>query len=148
MGADLYINSIIESNEAQWKPSLEQAEALRDSLQPSTPEYDQACQQVSDCYHKIHERGYFRDSYGNALLWWFGLSWWTDVIPLLDEDSYLSVHATQTFLARLKEREVIFAANLMPLPAKEQTYYRTRYAELHGFLQQALDLNEPIYCSL
>jgi hypothetical protein len=148
MGADLYIHSIVEPIEAKWRPLLEQAAALRDSLEPNTPEYDKACEQVLQCYRKIHERGYFRDSYGNALLWWFGLSWWTDVIPLLDDNDNLSVAATEKLLALLKEREGSFEAKLKPLSAKERAYYRTRYAELQGFLQQAVALDEPIYCSL
>jgi hypothetical protein len=148
MGADLYIHSIIEPIEAKWRPLLEQAAALRDSLEPNSPEYDKACEQVSEYYHKIHERGYFRDSYGNALLWWFGLSWWRDVIPLLDDHDHLSVAATEKLLALLKEREGSFEAKLKPLSAKDQAYYRTRYLELRGFLHQAVVLDEPIYCSL
>jgi hypothetical protein len=78
-----------------------------------------------------------RDPYNDwDVLWKFGLSWWGDVIPMLDEDNRLSVAQIKSLLAKLHERENVFALKLAVLPAKEQEYFRKRYAALEKFLNR------------
>jgi hypothetical protein len=40
----------------------------------------------------MYERGYFRDPYNDHdLLWKFNLSWWDDVVPMLNARSELTI---------------------------------------------------------
>ena len=94
------------------------------------------------------EPNYFRDSYGDAMLWRFGLSWWTDVIPMLDQQDYLSAVQAQKLLELLQGREDVFEENLAAEPGKHRQYFRQRYAELRRFLATAIRLNTPVRCSL
>src|SRR6266498_1706026 len=106
MGADLYITSLYESQRQQWEPEFEEAAKRRDSLERGTEEYRKAQAKVEECYEKMCERGYFRDPYNDwDLLWKFGLSWWDDVIPMLNEDCRLTAGAATRLLAMLTERE-------------------------------------------
>jgi hypothetical protein len=91
MGADLYINTVYQPQYQQWEPKFHKAAKRRDGLKPETKEHQQAQADVEEAYSKMHERGYFRDPYNNSdLLWKFGLSWWDDVIPMLDAEGNLS----------------------------------------------------------
>jgi hypothetical protein len=149
MGADLYIDSVYESNRAVWAPQFEEAVTLRDSLTPGTPEHEEAQQRVSYCYEQMCSRGYFRDPYNDwDVLWQFGLSWWTDVIPMLDKENRLSVASARRLLAMLDQREESFEQRLAGLPGKNQQSYRDRYVELRQFLNQAVALGESVNCSL
>jgi hypothetical protein len=94
------------------------------------------------------EPNYFRDSYGDAMLWRFGLSWWTAVIPMLDQQEYLSVVQAQKLLELLQGREDIFEENLADEPENNRRYFRRRYVELQRFLATAIRLNTPVLCSL
>jgi hypothetical protein len=47
-----------------------------------------------------------------ALLWKFRLSWWGDVIPMLDDKNRLSVEQAQGLLEMLKQRENVFELKL------------------------------------
>jgi hypothetical protein len=95
------------------------------------------------------ELGYFRDSYGaTATLWMFGLTWWQDVIPLLDEEMYLSVENAGQLLARLRENEPEFEFNLAKLGPMAQDWRRQQYESLKALLAQAIALNRAVLCSL
>ena len=103
----------------------------------------------ADLYIELEcEPNYFRDSYGDAMLWRFGLTWWVDVIPMLDRDDRLSVEHAQKLLDLLKEREALFEANLAGDSEEYQKHFRKRYAQLQEFLRTAIRLNEPVLCSL
>jgi hypothetical protein len=149
MGADLYINSLYEANHAKWETLFQQAVARRDALPETSPQRKAAQQEVDRCYQNMLNQGYFRDPYNDwDVLWKFGLSWWTDVIPLLDADHRLSARQTKRLLKLLREREPRFEGSLADLPEHDRRYFRQAYEELQGFLNTAIDLNEPIDCSL
>ena len=94
-------------------------------------------------------RGYFRDPYNSwDLLWQFRLSWWTDVIPMLDAERYLSVEKAAALLTMLKEREPVFEENLRALKAPDAQYFREQYRSFREFLDEAIRLNEAVECSL
>src|SRR5260370_31616160 len=125
MGADLFIGSLQEEQRRQWEPEFEKAARLRDSLKKGSSERQQAQARVEECFEKMREKGYFRDPYNDwDLLWKFRLSWWEDVIPMLDEEERLSVERVEHLLALLHERENVFDLKLAQLPADEQTYFR------------------------
>lgn len=104
---------------------------------------------VEHAYGQMYSRGYFRDSYNDwNLLWKFGLSWWTDVIPMLNSEGCLAPEQAACLLATLKEREPAFKAALGKLQPRDQAYFRERYAELQQFLNEAIALKKPVVCSL
>ena len=149
MGADLYIDSLYEPNQAVWAHEFEDAAKLCDSLTPGTPEHEDARERLRYCHEQMNSRGYFRDPYNDwDVLWQFGLSWWDDVIPMLDEDARLSVANARRLLAMLDQREESFEERLAGLPDKKQQSYRDRYIELRQFLDQAVALGESVNCSL
>jgi len=149
MGADLYISAVFDPHNKKWQEKFDEAVALRNSLTKDAPGYDEAQKQVEYCFDKMYERGYFRDSYNDSnLLWRFGLSWWEDIIPMLDDKSRLSVERANQLLTMLSVREVLFGENLASLPKKERRYFRAKYGEFKQFLTQAIDAGLPIDCSL
>jgi hypothetical protein len=108
-------------------------------------------------FEKMHERGYFRDSYNPSnLLWLFGLSWWQDVLEVLvDKDGKMSTKNAKRLLQMLADREPVFQANLARVkPADGETraevekYFRKKYERLKAFLWQAIDRKESVECSL
>ncbi len=149
MGADLYIQSLHAAQRARWERRYEAAAKLRDRLPAGSTEAKGAQAEVERSFEQMYARGYFRDPYNNRdVLWQFGLSWWTDIIPMLDGDSALSVSASRRLLLILKERETAFEERLSAFLEKDQRYFRDRYAELQRFLNEAITLDEPITCSL
>lgn len=149
MGADLYIPSLYEPNRTRWEAQLEAASRLRDSLPKGSAEQATAEQRVSECYEQMNNQGYFRDPYNDwDVLWQFGLSWWADVIPMLDKHDRLSVASAKRLLDMLTERESAFEERVKALPAKDEQYFHSRYIELRQFLNRAIVLNEPVDCSL
>lgn len=149
MGADLYIQSLYQQHRERWQPQFEAAVNHRDSLPADSPEREKAQEQVEHCFEQMLSQGYFRDPYNNSdLLWQFGLSWWTDVIPMLDEDSRLSVAGAKKLLAMLTERKSVFEERVSAFNAEDEQYFRNRYVELRQFLNQAVALGEAIDCSL
>jgi hypothetical protein len=149
MGANLYITKLYRPQREQWEPLFDEAVQRRDGLTAGSEEHRQAQARVEECYEKLHEQGYFRDSYNDwNVLWKFGLSWWEDVIPMLDDESGLSVEQARNLLGMLKQRENVFALKLAVLPAEDQRYFRGRYASLQEFLNQAIELDTTIDASL
>ncbi|SRR5260221_12896908 len=149
MGADLYITPLHQQQRQQWEPQFDEAVRRRDSLKAGSKEHRQAQARVEECFDKLNGKGYFRDPYNDwDLLWKFGLSWWSDVIPMLDDMGRLTIRQVHSLLAMVKQRQNIFELKLAVLPAKEQRYFRDRYAALQKFLNQAIELNTPVDTSL
>ncbi len=149
MGADLYINQLYEPQRQKWEPLFEKAARTRDRLPAGSEEHRRAQARVEECYANMKAEGYFRDSYNDwNLLWKFGLSWWSDVIPMLNQESELPVEAVKSLLAMLEERENVFQRELEALPVKEQDSFRRRHKDFEKFLKRAIDLNVPILASL
>ena len=149
MGADLYIDSLYEPNQMVWAYEFEDAAKLCDSLTPGTREHEDACERLRYCREQMKSRGYFRDPYNDwGVLWQFGLSWWNDVIPMIDQEDRLSVAKALRLLAMLDQREEIFEERLAGQSDENQQSYRDRYLELRQFLNQAVALGESVNCSL
>ena len=145
MGADLFITPLYQRQPQQWQPQFEAAVKRRDSLKAGSKAHRQAQAKVSECYEKLNEQGYFRDPYNDwDLLWKFGLSWWGDVIPMLDDKDCLTIEQIRNLLAMLKERENVFELKVAQLPPDDQRFFRRQYASLQSFLNQAIDLNTPV----
>ena len=149
MGADLYINSLYQPQRLKWEKVFDEAVAERDRVQPETAEFKKAQATLEDAYSRMYERGYFRDSYNdNNLLRKFGLSWWEDVIPMLNADGELSVSQAERLLKMLKEQHGEFLGNLKPMSAARRKEFLDAYAYLQKFLNEAIELDAPIHASL
>jgi len=158
MGADLYIMSIFESNHGQYEPAFAELVEQRNQLREAGKylQAEQAQEQIEQLHDRMYEAGYFRDSYNDSnLLWLFGISYWQDIRDMLNKRSELEPEQAKTLLKRLSRRERIFEARLQEQSVLEswtkeerETYFRKKYAEFRRFLQQAIDLNEAIYCSI
>jgi hypothetical protein len=90
MGADLYLMSLHEPTRKKWDPRFDAAIAERDRHAEGTRKRARAQKRVMECHGRMYGTGYLRDPYNNLdVLWKFGLSWWGDVIPLLDSGGHL-----------------------------------------------------------
>ena len=166
MGADLYINPIYNENHAKYQPLWEKALASRKTAEVKfgrdSKHYEKAQARVIEISNKQSEVGYFRDSYnGTAVMATLGLSWWRDVIPMLNKKSQLVPTKAK------KLRQMILDAE-QHLPTKEELiknhcqvdeegdesvegwheYYKEKRQRLLDFLDLAIKNKLPIDCSL
>jgi hypothetical protein len=149
MGADLYLESRFRKPHERWRKRFEKAVARRDAAPAGSAEGDRLQRVVLRCYDRMFRNGYFRDSYNQSnLLWQFELSWWEDVIPMLDGNSELAPARTQELLSMLEGRLADFERNIGERPPDEQRYFRKKWRQLRHFLMTAIALGEPIGCSL
>jgi hypothetical protein len=149
MGADLFLHSAFDPYYGEWQRRFDEAVRDRDALDEKDPKQVEAQERVQQCFGKMYETGYFRDSYNSSnVLWKFGLSWWDDVIPLLDDDHHLSVENARKLLTLLDTHEPVFVENLSTVPLDVYRDFQERADELRSFLEHAISLNEPIDCSL
>lgn len=151
MGADLYIESIYKKNYARYNPTFEYWASIRDALHQVGNEAaaKKAQKQVCKYYNKMHEQGYFRDSYNCfSLMWVFDLSWWRDTQHLIDSQGWMKPRKIKRFLRMLKDREAAFEANMKKAKSPTEASLRKKYQELKDFLQEAIRRNEPIKCSV
>jgi len=126
MWEQTYTWTAYSRNTAPGTPKFDHWVAKRDALHKAGQQEaaDEAQKRVLKYYDKMHERGYFRDSYNSSnLLWLFDLSWWQDVLEVLvDKDGKMSPANAGRFLRMLAEREPVFEANLKKVkPAKGET---------------------------
>ncbi len=114
----------------------------------------------------IHSRdkplGHYKEGYStpDSIIWTLGLSWHRDVGSMLDNDSYLQPDKARELLALVKNNAQKFptAQDLIERFAKVDKdknsieAWHKKYAdgrkELIEFLEKAIELNEPIYCSI
>lgn len=148
MGADLYVEDVFQPQYQAWSKKFDRAlQQFHHAV--DAPDKDRLDQEVDHCYFQMYAAGYFRDSYNDyCLLWQYGLSWWEDVIPLLDEQNYLTPANAEVFTHLLKERRGTFEQNLAALTKELQTYFRERAAKLNAFLAEAARKSHAIKCSL
>lgn len=160
MGADLYINSIYDPHYEKVRPQFDEAcrvrNALDRTLQPTA--YAEAQAEVDRLYQELDSTGYFRDSYNSSSLFWIiGLSWWSDVGDMLDDEGDLQPAKAQELLDIVKGREPRlktyladhdFSKDWSEPRAEIVAYFEDKYERFKAFLQQAIDLNEPIHCSI
>lgn len=159
MGADLYIQSLYKANEERFKPKFEEWVKIRDTATDKRIQ-DEAQQIVSHYYERMHSEGYFRDSYnGTNTLNRLGLSWWRDVTKLTNKKGEMSIKNIKKFLALIDPIPVqnVTKAELIEMhcavDAEDTVESWNKMSqdgkvELVAFLKKAIELNEPIECSL
>lgn len=152
MGADLSIF-------ANQKPDSRQSSVGRSKVPRSKGTTTVRCGVRAQ---PIFSAAYFRDSY-NAynVLWTIGLSWWKDVIPLLNQDSELIGENLMRFRnqvasadQRLPTANELAALGLRVTESGENSLealhrnFRNRRKELLKFLDLAIKHDLPVLCSL
>ncbi|WP_438979883.1 hypothetical protein [Polynucleobacter sp.] len=104
---------------------------------------------VSKAHSAMYEKGYFRDSYNSSnLLWKMDLDYWAWFAGLLDEDGNLTPDKAREVINAMQKRQKIFHSNLTILDDEETEYFLKKYDEFTNFLLEAINLNEPIGCSI
>jgi hypothetical protein len=162
MGADLYIKSVHDPLLEKYQPLFDKAVRHRDALPNDSKEREAAQREVEKYYELMYAEGYFRDSYNSTnVLWTLGLSWWRDVVPLLNKHRELTGENPRRFRDRV-------AVVRQCLPTKEKLeergarvgdtgensveawhqYFVEKRAKLLVFLDAAIELETGIYSSL
>ena len=157
MGADIYLKSIFDKNKAEIEPLFDAAVQRRANATTDT-EREAAQQEVAKYYDALYAKGYFRDSYNSTSLFaMYGKSWWQ---LSYDDDGYLPIEEARRLLADLKIvgiNEAVFherfggrAQNAIGSmsTAEWREYFEKKRAHLIALLEQSIELNEPLYCSV
>lgn len=165
MGADLYIDKLYNNGLAERERAFSAARAARDKAKAEgrpAAEIEMLQHAVEAAHGAIYNNpGYFRDSYnGTSVAWLMGLSWWRDVIPMLNKEGQLTPGKAKLLLERVRAAEVRFRTE-EELKADHcavddgdnspESWHKAKLehkAELVAFLERAIELNEPIACSL
>jgi hypothetical protein len=151
MGADLYIRSITDPAREKHTPPFNDAVKSRDVIARKSGDNSQAIEAAQALVEKYYDAmypdtGYFRDSYNNSSLFWvLGLSWWNDTGDLLDDDGNLSVDNARKLLAMVESAPLDIPDGA---GKKAEAYFTEKRARFIAFLKRAIELNEPIYCSI
>ena len=185
MGADLYINKLYRPNYEAHQDAFRAACGSRDAASQEAEalyvasgetltvevEADRAkaakFQVAVDAEHDaMYSTGYFRDSYNNsAVLWQMGLSWWKDVIPMLNKANNLSGDNLKMFLQMLLDHPVEAGANLKEYrqilkgrgfefrkgsdtPREWRDYFVQKRLDLISIVGQASQLRTVTNCAL
>ena len=162
MGADIYIKSISDKQREKYEKLLDEAVMKRNAA-IGVMAKQKAQEEVDKYYDLMYARGYFRDSYNaTSLFWILGLSWWQDVGESTDENADLPIEKCQELLERIKAARIPSAKVLGEYmenhhacvddgensPASWRKYFVNKKKRLVRFIQKAIDLNEPLHCSV
>jgi len=173
MGADLYLTNIYEANRTSIEPQFKEAVAIRDSYPRDSLEYHQAQIEVEHWFDKMSSVGYYFDPYtSDSLLAQLGMSWWQDVLPLLNENDELSLKDAKWFLSEIRIRRIEcqrmvtveqeLASSVItsvatsatiskvgsPYDADEVQFFVERKLQLIRFFIQAIETRQVVVCSL
>jgi hypothetical protein len=148
LGADLYIESIFDENNKKYEAQFSEA-AIKRNNATTEEEREKYHKKVSVLYDKMYEKGYFRDSYNNSSLFWkLDLSWWNDLGNYIDGKSNMHPENIKKFLELIKSRKHHLIANLQNVEEDEMNYFFSKYDAFCKFLEEAIEFNQPIYCSV
>lgn len=157
MGADIYLRSVNDRCKAAWKSAFEAAVKERDRHPRGSAEAGAAQEKVSEAYSGMYAEGYFRDSYNSyGLFAQTELSWWRDVVPMLDDEGRLPLDRAAEF------REMVASAKLDTSRAEQVAaaqkddapeggwvaYYERDRAALLALVDLSIKLGEPLEMSL
>ena len=172
MGADIYLNSKFNKNYNEVQKQIDELEALFKSTHKQTifdvadGIKDELFELTRPLLDKQYSVGYFRDSYNSSsLLSQLGLSWSSDISKRLNEESYLSVEDCKWLLQEINNRRIGESVTEEPmmsrlfsvlgmektetsLDAERLEYFVKKKSMLTNLLIDAIELDEPLYCSI
>ena len=165
MGADIYLNSRYEANQAKWQPAFDAAVAVRNAKYPQGVQMPDDCPEqraVSEAFQNMYSVGYFRDSYNATRL--FGvldLSWWDN--DFIRKDGKMGARGMKKLRAKLDAFGEITEAKLGPWAKAQEhvnfkaegnalsdwaTMFERKRTNLIALIDEALALGEPLDCSV
>jgi len=171
MGADLYIESVIEENK-KYNVEIDELTSKIKELEKNGKENSQEYinflkAQIEVCANKTYsQEGFFRDSYNDySIMWNMGLSWWKDVENLLDENRRLQKEGINKLIEMIEKSAVklpdgeklkMLRSNKDFSDCQFDTEFTNKFynellekkVALLRFLRNALSLNQPILCSI
>ncbi len=171
MGADIYLNSKFNKNFEAVAKEIEEAEKLfkvtapQSIMDTANDEENAFDAMMVPLLEKQYSVGYFRDAYNShSLLGNLGLSWTQEVFDKLD-DGMLSVENCKWLLQEINNRRIGEKVTKEPivarlnnlfgdtnstieLDAEKIEYLVKKKSKLVNLLQDAIELNEPLYCSV
>lgn len=154
MGADVYLESETKKSSRIWRNVFNAVVASRDLAPEGSKDERELQKMVNTACDHLYGRGYFRDNYNPyGLFVQLGLSWWQDVIPMLDDRGYLSIDKAKDLEKTV--REAPLCLNFAQRVAQEQgdeeptlEFYEKRRKELLSLLNRSIMLGEPLHMSL
>jgi hypothetical protein len=145
MGADLYIESLFKANNKRYSARFEEAVRRRDRAKTENAK-DAHQQKVDEYYGRMYEVGYYRDSYNDSNLFWkLGLDYWVWFAGFLDKERLLHPDKAELALGEIESRKHLLDEIE---PDEEQQYFREKYDDLTAFLRTAIEMDEPVQCSI
>ena len=169
MGADLYSDSIVDPAREKWTPAFEKACSEREKVQKKLEKlgvdfwkdekFKKVQAKIDEAYGNMYpDEGYFRDSYNcSSVLARLELSWWKDVIPMLDKEGKLVGPKIKELVEMIESRELKLVdaeeyAEKFRNPEDSaddwNKYFIQKKQNLLKFLNGALQDNDSISCSL
>jgi len=83
-----------------------------------------------------------------------GLSWWTDVLPMLDDEGTLNKEGIETFLELIEDKPLSVSSDFIEHMPDEwghddaMQYLQKEQDSLISFLKKALETEDTLSCSL
>lgn len=132
-------------------------------------------QEYEDAFEKAWDRGYFRDSYNTTSLFWLlGLSWWAiadekipghDDLTFIDSERMMQPNACRAMKQRIEsidfdvkftewvasQKNKLFASKFDDennSVEKWKEMFSEKRKNFLALLDEAIALNEPLYCSI
>jgi hypothetical protein len=154
MGADVYLESVSTKCKAKWEKRFKAAVTKRDSYPRGSAMADKLQEKVTEAYNGMYAEGYFRDCYnGYGLFAQTDISWWRDVVPMLNDGGYLPIDKAIELRKRVMNEKLNLASALKVAkeqkesPPKLETYESWR-KELVDILTLSIEMGEPLFMSL
>jgi len=162
MGADIYLQSIHNQRTEEFGAGADTIRsALKVARQAGVPEdrLDSLMKRLWAITDKVDEGCYFRDSYNYTnLLWKLGISWWQDVGDRLDDDGNLDEDGCKWLLEAMTAQRSLIPESVKelyedknkPLDTEEELneWFQKKFDNLAALLSKAIELHEPILCSI
>lgn len=114
MGADLYLTGFGE-NKKKYQSLLDEALTKRDEarMAGNTQEAEHWKKEIERLNDLIYGEYYFCDSYNSSsVACAMGISWWRDIVPLLNENSNLCGEKLEAVIAMVEEKQISPAVEL------------------------------------
>jgi hypothetical protein len=151
MGADVYLRSKHEAHKLPLQDSFNEAISARNAVSSDHPDFKKLQAKVNSIYEDMYSVGYFRDSYNHtSLLNSIGLSWWIDVIPMLDDESTLPIDKAMELRSMIATKELNPSQIHKAFGSFEEVekYLLDKKQRLIALLDESIETGEPLLMSL